>query len=216
MSVEEMVSEYQRGNKDILPDLWRQVRGFAVKRAIQKMRNYRLSNEDRAVDVDDLTQEAYFAMVRAAETYDPEKDSSFLNWWNFYMKTAFNFALNVRTEKGRKSICHRYRSLDTPLAESDGDTLASVIQSDSGELEAADRRIWRDELRRNLTPMLRQLPAQWQAILHKRYFEGKTLQEIAAETGTSHQCIYQKIQKAQIRLVKQDHRGLLREFYEQE
>lgn len=210
------MSEYQRGSKDILPDLWRQVRGFAVKRAIQKMRNYRLSNEDRAVDVDDLIQEAYFAMVRAAETYDPEKDSSFLNWWNFYMKTAFNSALNVRTEKGRKSICHRCRSLDTPLAESDGDTLASVIQSDAGELEDADRRIWRDELRRTLTSMLRQLPDQWREILYKRYFEGKTLQEIAAENGASHQCICKKIQKAQIRLVKQDRRGLLREFYEQE
>lgn len=216
MSVEEMVSEYQRGNKDILPDLWRQVRGFAVKRAIQKMRNYRLSNEDRAVDVDDLTQEAYFAMVRAAETYDPEKDSSFLNWWIFYMKTAFNSALNVRTEKGRKSICHRCRSLDAPLAESDDYTLGTMIQSDGGELKDADRKIWLDELCRTLTPMLQQLPSQWREILYKRYSEGKTLQEIATETGASHQCIHQKIQKAQIRLVKQDRRGLLREFYEQE
>lgn len=216
MSVEEMILEYQRGNKDILPDLWRQVRGFAVKRAIQKMRTYRMSGEDRAVDVDDLIQEAYFAMVKAAETYNPDKESSFLGWWNFYMKTAFNFALNIRTPKEKKSICHRCKSLDTPLAESDGDTLGSMIQSDAGELEDADRRIWQYELHQTLSPMLQQLPSQWREILYKRYFEGKTLQEIAAETGTSHQCIHQKIQKAQKRLVKQDRRGLLREFYELE
>ena len=180
------------------------------------MRTYRMSGTDRAVDVDDLIQEAYFAMIRAAETYNPVKESSFLGWWNFYMKTAFNFTLNIRTTKEKKSICHRCKSLDTPLAESDGDTLGSMIQSDAGELDDADRRIWQDELRRTLTPMLQQLPSQWREILHKRYFEGKTLREIAVETGASHQCIHQKIREAQKRLVKQDRRGLLREFYEQE
>ena len=153
-----MILEYQRGNKDILPDLWRQVRGFAVKRAIQKMRTYRMSGEDRAVDVDDLIQEAYFAMVKAAETYNPDKESSFLGWWNFYMKTAFNFALNIRTPKEKKSICHRCKSLDTPLAESDGDTLGSMIQSDAGELEDADRRIWQYELHQTLSPCCSSCP----------------------------------------------------------
>lgn len=216
MSVEEMVREYQSGNREVLPDLWRQVRGFAVKRAIQKMRSYRLVGTDRAVDVDDLIQEAYFAMVRAAETYDPEKEASFLGWWKFFMRTAFNSALNVRTSKGREAICHRCKSLDTPLDESDGDTLGAMIQSDAGELEEADRRIWRENLRRTMTSMLQELPPQWQSILHKRYFEEKTLQEIAAEAGLSHQCIHQKILKAQKQLAEKDRRGLLREFYEQE
>lgn len=215
MSTEEMVKEYQKGNLDVLPDLWKQVRGFAVKSAIQKMRVYRIANDDRSVDVDDLIQEAYFALIMAAETYDSEKGMSFLGWWKFYMLRVFNSALNLRTQRGRNAISHRCKSLDTPLEESSGATLGTMIQEENGELDAADRRIWNNELRQTMDTMLEQLPPQWRELLHKRYAEEMTLKEIAEETGLSHQCISQKILSAKKRIAKQDSRGLLREFYEQ-
>jgi RNA polymerase sigma-B factor len=74
---------------------------------------------------------------------------------------------------------YRFASLDAPPAgDTDGDTLASRLGVEDAEFDDAERRA-------TLSPLLAQLPAREQLILHMRFFEGLTQSEIASRLGIS-------------------------------
>jgi RNA polymerase sigma-B factor len=74
---------------------------------------------------------------------------------------------------------YRFTSLDAGgPGDDDGETLASALgEEDPGLLDA--------ESRAALSPLIAQLPAREQRILHLRFFEGLTQSEIAARLGIS-------------------------------
>jgi RNA polymerase sigma-B factor len=74
---------------------------------------------------------------------------------------------------------YRFASLDAPAGgDTDGETLGSRLGADDPELDDAERRA-------TLSPMLSQLPAREQLIVHLRFFEGLTQSEIATRLGIS-------------------------------
>lgn len=82
-----------------------------------------------AVDGEDLYRSAYLAVVRAVETYSPERGMKFIGWLATHLKTAFNEALGVR----RRDPIRRAVSLDLPLGEGGGNTLGDLIPAPDGQ-----------------------------------------------------------------------------------
>jgi RNA polymerase sigma-B factor len=74
---------------------------------------------------------------------------------------------------------YRFASLDAPSpGDEDGDTMGAHLgEEDAGMVDA--------EHRAALSPLISQLPAREQTILHLRFFEGLTQSEIAARLGIS-------------------------------
>jgi RNA polymerase sigma-B factor len=74
---------------------------------------------------------------------------------------------------------YRFASLDAPSpGDEDNDSLSTHLGQDDAELVDAERRA-------TLSPLLAQLPAREQTILHLRFFEGLTQSEIATRLGIS-------------------------------
>jgi RNA polymerase sigma-B factor len=73
---------------------------------------------------------------------------------------------------------YRFTSLDAPAPGEDAGSLATTLGEDDVHMAGVERRV-------ALSPLIQQLPARQQKILHLRFFEGLTQSEIAARLGIS-------------------------------
>ncbi len=77
-------------------------------------------------------------------------------------------------------------SLSTPIAD-DGDeiTLEDTLSAPGDEIEAATERIYQEELKAMLWPVVDNLPERESIVMRRRYQDEKTLAEIGEELGVS-------------------------------
>ena len=121
----------QRGQLDTLT-LWAAVRGYAAKKA----RRWVAALHHRCgVELDDLMQEAYLAMLRAVRLWRPDGGTGFIGIYELTLRTAFADACGIRTVRSRSDPLQTAVSLDAPVGE-DGEeagTLGSLVPDESAE-----------------------------------------------------------------------------------
>lgn len=93
---EAFLEEIQSGNREHLPELWASVKPFVERQARRRVRASQTGGAPCSVEVEDLIQEGFIAVLRAAETYQRGGRMTFLGWLDLHLKTAFNEALGVR------------------------------------------------------------------------------------------------------------------------
>ena len=103
MDSERLVEIIQSGEKSRLPELWAQVERFAAQQAARRIMAV---PPGTVIDYEDLYQTGYIALAEAVETYNHEKGMSFLGWFKFYLHSAFNDTLGLRTERQRNDPIH--------------------------------------------------------------------------------------------------------------
>lgn len=96
MSNEELVALIQAGERDRLSELWEQVERFVALQARQRIL---FSGGLGGVEVDDLYQSGYIALVAAVDSYDPATGRSFIGWLSLALKTAFAEAGGYRSRR---------------------------------------------------------------------------------------------------------------------
>lgn len=197
MCVDDYLRAVQAGNCDRLPELWAGVRGFVAQKAMRKMRAYQYTNTDAAVDMDDLIQEGFIAMLEAAETFQPDRGMSFLGWLDLHLKTAFNNALGLRRLRDLHDPIHQRGSLSRTIQlDGDGGTLAEFAGDGGEAIDGAEREIWLEQLRAALERSAAELSPMERRALSGRYCLELTLQQIAAAEGVSHQAISYRAERA--------------------
>ena len=87
MTNEELAVMIQNGQTEAILPLWEQVERFVAKQA----NKWEQAWTTRRVEFEDLYQSGFIAMMKAARTYDPDKDVKFLTWMDYYIKTAFSY-----------------------------------------------------------------------------------------------------------------------------
>ncbi len=184
MSNEELVKLIQKGERELLSELWEGVRGYIAKTA----RSYMVCYDGRyGVELDDLIQSGFIAMVNAAESYTPG-DAKFLTWFTYHLKTAFAEAANRRTLGQKQNPLHSASSLYEPVDEEGDLLLIDTIPGDDA-FEEVEAKIYRQQLRADLEAILSTIPAQNADVLRQHFFEAKELTEIAKSEGVSTETI---------------------------
>lgn len=183
MSNEELVAAIQAGDQNRMGELWEQTERFIAWKARRVMTTL---EGNSTVEVDDLIQSGYFALVAAVRTYKPG-EKVFVKWLSFYLQTVFAEVAGYRTEKMRNDPCRWATSLDMPMGE-DGDTTISEIIPDveaTATMEAVEESLWREQLRKVETDLISGLYKDQCEVLHRHYFDGQTYEECAAAMGIS-------------------------------
>lgn len=209
MSNEELAVRIKAGERDRLLELWGQVRDMIARNAV---RRYNVAPGLGGVEVDDLIQAGFIAMVEAVESFDPGAGYKFTTWLNLPLKTAFAEAGGYRSEKQKMDPLHRCDSLDRPVGEDDGDTLGDLQAAPDDDMEAVERRIWLEQLRATLDRALGDLPADWREILERRYYRGQSQQAVAEALQVKKTDIHGKEKKALHRLRHDRRRNHLDQF----
>jgi RNA polymerase sigma-70 factor (ECF subfamily) len=125
------------------------------------------------VRAEDILQQAFVRAANAIATFENRHEGAFGGW----LKTiADNLVRDA--EKGRR----RERRAGALPASS---TVSPPLQQLVGVHSSPSRQAARGENLRNMKVAMGRLPDDQREVLHRRYFLGETLQEIAAATGRS-------------------------------
>ena len=188
MSNEELAELVQAGERHRLPELWEQVEKFVAMKARQYMI---LSGGAGGVEVEDLIQSGYIALVTAADTYDPLAGRAFIGWLALALKTAFAEAGNYRSRKQAHDPLHRAGSIDAPASEDSSTAIGELIADPAAALALQDAEdgIWLEQLHDALEKALDELPAHQGDTLRYRFYQTRSLEEIAAAEGVSKEAV---------------------------
>lgn len=198
MTNEDLVSLIQQGREDLYAELWERTEKFITYKA--KMFLEKLGNR-RGVDLEDLTQAGYIALISAVRGYKPA-ESSFLTYLAYHLKPAFSGAAGIRTERTRQDPLAYAASLEQLISGTNGLSLADIVPADCDELDEIEREIWLIELRAALDTSLSYLPRAEADAIRQRYFQGMELKEAAAVEGVSPERIRQRTVNG-LRLLRQ-------------
>lgn len=169
MTNEELVKLIQAGQRDALHVLWAQVERFAARKA----RQYITLTGSPEAELDDLYDSAYIALVYAAETYDPEREKTFIGWFALTLKTAFARATNRRSHKQAMDPLHRAGSLDAPLGYDESDlTLGDMVEDPyaAAAFESVEGKIWEGQLKGQLEKALEAIPPELAETVRDKYY----------------------------------------------
>ena len=211
MSNEELAVRIKAGERDRLLELWVQVKDLVAWYAV---RRYNAAPGLGGVEVDDLIQSGFIAMVEAVESFEPGAGCKFSTWMKRPLQTAFAKAGGYLTEKQKMDPLHRCDSLDRPVGEDDGDTLGDLQAALDDDMEAAERRIWLEQLRAALDKAVATLPEEWEELIDRHFYMGETLQRTADAMGWTRHEVHRQTGKAITALRRNVNRNGLAGFYE--
>ena len=223
MTNEELAVMIQNGHTELYADLWEQVQHFITWKATLYLRtiNGQNGSEDvtHGVDERDLTNEGYFALVKAVETYSAEEGCKFTTWLTYYLSKSFSRAWHGRAHWSGKNVSVMTMSTESPVTGADDDlTLGSLLVANKEEylhvdsIENAEESVYIAQLRVALEKALDILPAMSRDVLRRHYFQQQTLDEIADVYNTSRQAIDQRELSA-LRLIRRTP-TVMRDLYE--
>lgn len=216
MTNEERAIRAKTGDKDCEIELFKQLEKWFYKVSGSFFRRYSERCEYSGVTVDDLFQSCYFAMLEAIKSYNPESGYKFITYLSYHIKNAFNGLAGLRTEAQRNNPLNYYASLDDEIQGTDDVILSDVIPDENAErdFEEADKRIFNEKLRDDLDRALSLIPETCERVIRGKYYQNKTLTELAAESGVTPQAIRQQEGKA-IRLLRSGERlRILKQYQE--
>lgn len=191
MTNEELATLIQNGDDGYLPTLWEQVRKLIRMKAEQYHRDFvQNGGGNYAVDVDDLTQCGYYAVLDAVKYYSPAAGYKFTTYLDKTLKKAFREAMGIRTSK--LDPCMGAASLDKSCGEDDDTPLIDLIDSHDSSMIQVEESVYNQELRRELTAALQRLSEAEREVLILRFFFGISYREQAENKMVTVQNIAQQ------------------------
>ena len=187
------------GNTFALGQLWEINKGLLHRLFWQWYSKNKPVADAAGLTLEDFDQEAFFAVQRAAQHYDPSK-GTFTSLLGYYVQsqiraaTCGEHARVIATEDGRRvavsaNPLNACTSLDTPFDDNDGGSATlGDLQEDPAAAQAfqtAENELYTEELHAALEEALNKLTPRQADIIRRHYFGGKSFAEIAREDGTS-------------------------------
>lgn len=186
------------GDAFALGQLWQINRGLLRSLFWRWYPAHKALADAHGMAADDFEQEGYFAVQYAAQTYDPAQ-GSFAGWLWQAMKRQIQQALtnghrrNIIGPDGKNHTIsadplNHCTSLDLPVGEDEDGATLGMMQPDpaaAADLLDVEERIYTDELHAALEEALHKLTEREERVIRGRFYEQKTMREVAADDGTT-------------------------------
>lgn len=197
----------QHGETELIPELWQRVERFVRWQAVQYFG--RLSAPH--CELEDLIQSGYEALIYAVQMHDPEK-GSFLTYFGHALHRVFCEAAGYRHVRDAFLRCKQ--SLDEPVSsdEDDDRILADLVNDPraAAAFDAAERRIFNEQLHGALETALNQIDAQDAGVIRGLYYDSKGMTQLAEEMSITPERVRQRRNKGMRTL--RHNRAALRQF----
>ena len=198
LSNEELAIQVKAGDRLAIAQLWKQVQCLTYWHALRFFNAHRAACASCGVEIEDVQQEAFFALLAAVKAFDAEKGYRFTTYLRFHLKTRFNSLIGCRGNTPPRPL-DKAKSLDEPIAGEDDDLalLDLIVDPEaSGAFEDAEEREYTRQLHAALSKALALLDDQQAQILRARYYSGLTLKDCAQRAGVTPERVRQIENKA--------------------
>lgn len=158
MTNEELALLVQTGNRDKLVELWNQTKRLVFKKSSRWVGL-------NGTTIEDMLQSGFIAMMLAANDFDPSKGTKFTTHLGFRLRAELSAAAGWSTKRSRLDPLQNAISLDAPLEDAEGTTLADYIPDPAAaaEMENADIRV-------GMAGVLSELPEEQQRAVRDKYW----------------------------------------------
>lgn len=218
MSNEELVAAIQAGDTSRLGALWDN-----VCLLIRKMagRFHRSVGGRGGLEIEDLEQIGFIAMVEAAETYNSQKEAKFATWLCICLRRCFQEAsgrlyLDKQGNLRTKDMLDHAVSLNEPLGDDpQGDTLADIVPDPRAEatIGQVEESVWREQLRDAVAGVMWELEPEQAEVLYHRFWKNQTYIDAAEELGITDQNVRTSEARALRNLRRGKYTARLKPFY---
>lgn len=199
MSNEELAILAKAGDQQATAQLWKQNQGVLSMMEWRLFSSYRGRADAAGVTWDDVQQIGYIAILSAAKGFDPDAGMKFTSYLTYHVRREFYQLVGLCTERSRKEPLCRASSLDEPLdkEDADGSTRAETVpdQTAAVQFENAEERIYINQLHEALEGCMSAIDDDKAETIRKHFFDGMTLQAIAAEMTVSAERVRQLEEK---------------------
>lgn len=118
----ELVSEFQEGNKSVLPELWENCVRFIRMKAKKYISNQSKHKRDF---LDDMVNESYEYFLKAVKNYKKESGSNFISYLSYHLHRPFETVIyGGTTVKKKKDVLNDAISLDVPISSDPDENLS--------------------------------------------------------------------------------------------
>lgn len=200
MTNEELAKAAQQGNQGALPQLWEATRALLFAFA---WKFYTRQGKDRCaqrgVTLEDLQQEAFFALCDAVGAFDEGKGYLFTTYLSRATENRFRACMGIR---GKRDPLNAADRLERPLPGEEERRQGDTIPDEQAQaaLEAVDEAAQQEQLQAVLGEALEALPAPQGDVLRLRFLGQRTRQQTADALGLTPADVRREEQKALVQL----------------
>lgn len=173
---EQLAIACQAGDRQAVAQLWERTKVLICSWCYRYYERGRDRCAACGVELADLQQEGFLAMLDAVQAFEPAREYKFITWLKFPLKNRCNALLGKR---GAPRLLNECGSLDETIGE-DGDTsqLDMIADPNAGkEFESVEEREYTRQLHEALEEAMDTLQKKHRDILQWRYYDGQTLQQ---------------------------------------
>ena len=200
MELEELAARVKAGEPGAMLELWEAVRRFVEVKARD-----RAKATGCCVEVCDLTQAGFLAMVKTAERFERGQGYGFLHALGYALRNAFAEATGTRSSK-RDAIQYADSADEAAYRDDpDGPTVGELLQDEGADLAFAGVE-YADFLtycRGVIGLALDKLTPTQAAIIRLHYLKGWTLEEISQMRGLSSRQTVQQTEQRGLQYLSQ-------------
>lgn len=185
MTNEELVQRITAGDESHIAELWGQNEKFVRWRASRFFFSYEERCKSLVIDVDDLAQVGYFALLKSIKSYDPNRGTKFLTVFEYQLKRQFFTLAKMHYTGWQKNTTHQCAHLDEPITNADGLTLSDTIEDKSDEIGAVEERLYSETVQKSVHEAFPVLTGRQLEVISAIYFDGLTFEIAAQHFGVS-------------------------------
>lgn len=187
MENEQLVTLIQSGHRDLLPVLWERTQRLIKMLIVRYAKSKVLPN---SMDIDDLLQCGYFALLQAVRAYKADGNYRFVTYLSYSVLNA------VQDELGINRKHYKETSLNTPIEDKDGGVIEmlDLLEDSTAEYDVIEP-VELTDTQRTVIEALERLPPVQREVISKHYLKGLTLNQISAEKHCTIENIRQYIQQ---------------------
>ena len=183
MTNEELAIKIQAGETDLLVDLWEQNLGLVNTKAYGLFNSCRDVCNSSGIELDDVIQLCFLALVDAVQGFDPEQEYKLTSYINYPLKNHFRALTGIRSSK--RNPLNTSKSLNERVGDEDTELIEFVKDSKNSQYDAVIDDVYNSELRDELEKAISCLSDKGAYVIRSRYFKDKLQREIALEMGVT-------------------------------
>lgn len=179
MTNEELAELIKAGKKEYIPELWAQTRKVFNFKVLRFYNNHKELCKRCGIELEDLQQTAYFALLATIKAFDNEKGYKFITYINFQLNNILYDITGIRAKE--KDPLNNCKSLDDSLDEESDETLIDFIEDKTAfaDFQRSETTEIKQIVKNLLLEALQSLEYPYSEALQLKYFELKTDEEIA-------------------------------------
>ena len=212
MTNEELAELIKNGHTEYYGELWEQSKRFFIKKANGFYNLYRKRCVACGVELEDLIQCCFLALVKTVEAFDLHSGFKLLSYADFHIRNTLKEACGMRIRKNEPM--NNSSSLDEPISDEGDSTFLDTLVDEYAFImyEDIDKELTIRRLRKELDRMLEDLKPQQSQILRMHYYMGLTLAQIAEVKGVERSKIISIEEQALNSMYKPANRKILYDF----